>query len=834
MHLPRSIMLALLCLAAPPASWAQTSQTIRLYPVPPQVVGNAPFQIIALDTSGLPLTLTVSGPATIYRRALTLTGPGTVTITATQAGNGSYAPATAQESFLVNPAQPVVAWTPPTTLVYGTPLDTTILTAVATAVPMVNATADVSTLTSQLDISAVTGSSTPNTPDTDPDLRFEGSLMAPSPIPNDKSGLIEDGSVTPHSNSYRIEFTCNCQQFEWVMQSRQSTYRLWVDGQWTTSGEISPDDHYPERAFYHVQFPDKRPRQILIQLKGNPPFFGFNLVGDDTIGPPQTTHGPRVIIMGDSWTGATFDPPLLPPAQDGLNGSGFAQLLGEFFGWDYWETPSGGEGFTDPGTAQEPYAQRALTDICGQSPTAAVIVGGVNDGDITAAQEEQGALNLVSNLQGCLPNMPVYIFGPQQTEPIPNAGLQAAALLYPPNVLYGDMSPDDTNSTPANWIYGAYDDNTVGNAYVYIGVHEGAEGHPTPLGYDYVAARMEDAILTRYPQLTPTASTLFQPAPVAGTISYSAQPGDLLPVGQQTVIARFAPSDATDYTPATTQATILIQKATTNGQLTVQPATDGLQLQVQEIPQLSGIPTGTVTFFNSTTNLGSATLINGSATLSINHSLQAAAPLIVQYTGDSNFLGSTGSATVPTPDFQLLLQQSQITIKSGQSGTVQLLVTPINDLNATLQLTCAGLPQYASCSTTGVSVTGSPATFPIVISTIQQPTTAALQRPAGPSGPFTLAKSAGTSAAIGLCALVLLPFRRRLQHARAALLLGLLAVAGLCLSAGMLTGCASSAVTNDAITTPGTYNVTVTLSQPAAAGATTTLQHTQTLKLIVN
>jgi hypothetical protein len=242
MHLPRSIMLALLCLAAPPASWAQTSQTIRLYPVPPQVVGNAPFQIIALDTSGLPLTLTVSGPATIYRRALTLTGPGTVTITATQAGNGSYAPATAQESFLVNPAQPVVAWTPPTTLVYGTPLDTTILTAVAEAVPMVNATADVSTLTSQLDISAVTGSSTPNTPDTDPDLRFEGSLMAPSPIPNDKSGLIEDGSVTPHSDSYRIEFTCNCQQFEWVMQSRQSTYRLWVDGQWTTSGEVSPDD----------------------------------------------------------------------------------------------------------------------------------------------------------------------------------------------------------------------------------------------------------------------------------------------------------------------------------------------------------------------------------------------------------------------------------------------------------------------------------------------------------------------------------------------------------------------------------------------------------------
>jgi hypothetical protein len=82
------------------------------------VTGNAPQQIVfpplpalatvstlrlaAAASSGLPVTFTVSGPATIYGSLLTATGTGTVMVTASQAGNSTYAAApTVTRTFTV-------------------------------------------------------------------------------------------------------------------------------------------------------------------------------------------------------------------------------------------------------------------------------------------------------------------------------------------------------------------------------------------------------------------------------------------------------------------------------------------------------------------------------------------------------------------------------------------------------------------------------------------------------------------------------------------------------------------------------------------------------------
>jgi hypothetical protein len=52
----------------------------------------------------VPITYTVSGPATLSGYTLTLTGTGTVTVTATQPGTSTFAPATSVvESFTVTP-----------------------------------------------------------------------------------------------------------------------------------------------------------------------------------------------------------------------------------------------------------------------------------------------------------------------------------------------------------------------------------------------------------------------------------------------------------------------------------------------------------------------------------------------------------------------------------------------------------------------------------------------------------------------------------------------------------------------------------------------------------
>ena len=79
----------------------QADQTITLTPVADKVTTDAPFDVAVSSTSGLAVTLTVNGPATISATTLTLTGTsGTVTITASQAGNDNYNAATSvEESF---------------------------------------------------------------------------------------------------------------------------------------------------------------------------------------------------------------------------------------------------------------------------------------------------------------------------------------------------------------------------------------------------------------------------------------------------------------------------------------------------------------------------------------------------------------------------------------------------------------------------------------------------------------------------------------------------------------------------------------------------------------
>jgi len=59
----------------------------RTYAVAPTLA------LVARATSGLPVTYTVTGPATLNGSILTLTGTGTVTVTASQAGNASFAAA---------------------------------------------------------------------------------------------------------------------------------------------------------------------------------------------------------------------------------------------------------------------------------------------------------------------------------------------------------------------------------------------------------------------------------------------------------------------------------------------------------------------------------------------------------------------------------------------------------------------------------------------------------------------------------------------------------------------------------------------------------------------
>lgn len=91
------------------------AQTISFGPLPNVTYGVGPVTLTATASSGLPVSYSVTGPASVTGSTLTITGVGTVTVTASQAGNASYAPATpVSQAFTVS--APALTVTPPASI----------------------------------------------------------------------------------------------------------------------------------------------------------------------------------------------------------------------------------------------------------------------------------------------------------------------------------------------------------------------------------------------------------------------------------------------------------------------------------------------------------------------------------------------------------------------------------------------------------------------------------------------------------------------------------------------------------------------------------------------
>jgi RHS repeat-associated protein len=111
----------------------QAPQTIT-FPAPPSPVtyGVSPIALSATASSGLAVSFNlVSGPGSVSGSTLTITGVGTVVVSASQAGNANYAAAQVTHSIVVNPATPVINWATPSSISYGAALSAAQLNATA-------------------------------------------------------------------------------------------------------------------------------------------------------------------------------------------------------------------------------------------------------------------------------------------------------------------------------------------------------------------------------------------------------------------------------------------------------------------------------------------------------------------------------------------------------------------------------------------------------------------------------------------------------------------------------------------------------------------------------
>jgi hypothetical protein len=140
----------------------------------------------------------------------------------------------------------------------------------------------------------------------------------------------------------------------------------------------------------------------------------------------------------------------------------------------------------------------------------------------------------------------------------------------------------------------------------------------------------------------------------------------------------------------------------------------------------SGTPTGTVTFLDGATKLGSGTL-NGSgvATYATSSLATGSHSITAQYGGDTNFAASTSSAVTITVNaipasFTLGASPTSLPIaSSGKTATTTLTVTPSGGFAQQVSFACSGLPSEASCTFAPSTVTpsGSAATTVLTIST---------------------------------------------------------------------------------------------------------------------
>ena len=179
---------------------------------------------------------------------------------------------------------------------------------------------------------------------------------------------------------------------------------------------------------------------------------------------------------------------------------------------------------------------------------------------------------------------------------------------------------------------------------------------------------------------------------------------------------------------------------------------------------------------------------------------------------------------VLSPDYQLSVTPSTLTIVAGQSGTAKFTVTPMNGFGSQVSFACSGLPSGATCRFEPSSVT--PSNGSAVSSTLTITTTApsaALQSPR-PSSHYL-----NYALLLPCLGIIFRIAARRKSALRSSRLFGMLALLAL---AASLPSCGSSSKggnPGNPGTPPGASTVTVT----ASTSGTGAINHTATLTITI-
>lgn len=322
---------------------------------------------------------------------------------------------------------------------------------------------------------------------------------------------------------------------------------------------------------------------------------------------------------------------------------------------------------------------------------------------------------------------------------------------------------------------------------------------------------------------------------VPGTFTYTSNQagGDaegvslssVLNAGDYSITANFVPADATDYASAKFTAPLTVTQATPTNVLlsSANPALESSAVNfIATVASVAGTPTGTVSFYDGTTLLGSGTLIAGTGTFSSSALVAGVHSITAEYSGDSNFVVVTSGALTETiENFTVSLPTggTTATTQPGGQATYTLGVAPTNGTRFADPITFSvtGLP-------TGATAAFSPATIPAgagatnVILTVTLPNTTAVGAMLPVGKPFV---EEMLPVALGL---ILLPIAGRLRRGSRRLrgTTWLILLAGAVAMAG-LTSCGggSGGGSGGSIPQPQNYTLTIAATSGLLSNTTT-------------
>ena len=325
------------------------------------------------------------------------------------------------------------------------------------------------------------------------------------------------------------------------------------------------------------------------------------------------------------------------------------------------------------------------------------------------------------------------------------------------------------------------------------------------------------------------ATAVHETSVVPGNYVYSAgatpiTASTLLPAGIYTLSVNFTPTDPILFRPASGAVSLVVNKALPGVSLTSSANPVLLKNPTTIAAAVSSsisMPGGTVTFLDGTTPVGTGTVVNGVASLTVESLATGPHSIVATYSGDANFLtASSNSLSQHIDDFGITPGTTiSHTILPGGLASYQFTLTPMGDATfpANISLNMDGQPTNATITfnPSGVGAGSGTTNFTVTVAT------ASLSEAGHPvplfgnrSGPLAIA-------------LLLVPFSRRLRRqarklGRLGSMLLLLIASGAILLG--TTGC--GARTGYFATPQQTYTLTVT-------GASGTLSHSASVTLTV-